>query len=332
MSKQSKNDTGFGGIITLLVMGIFIALKFLFSLFITILLTIFPVTLLFTFVVFELRRSRRSTELLQKDKERLGKLEWLASRIYDRLERIEEEGSHLKKNADASYHRGSKLGSRLNGEIERITPQFDAAILKIRDIRSQPIRNFNYNMKMESMRHALRVAMLLYVSTFGVVYFIDSINSRLLIDLGRESSLVNVSELGDNYYSAGIASASASATALGLVYLCGLLVRRQNAERLSLVEFGEPILHTIDEDDEVDEEINKNEETQTEEEIQEPWYKILDIEPDANKSEIINAWRMKIKINHPDLVAGLDIDFQALAENKAKKINAARQAGLDQLE
>jgi hypothetical protein len=257
MSRQPKKDTGFGGIITLLIMGIFIAIKFLFSLLITILLTVVPVTLLLAFIVFELRRSRRSTELSQKDNKRLGELEWLASRIYDRLERIEEEGSHLKKNADESYHRGSKLGSQLNGEIEQITPQFEAAILEIRDVRSQPIRNFNYNMKMESMRYALRAAMLLYVSTFGVVYFLDPTSFRPLIDLGRESSLVNVSEFGDKYYSAGIASASASATALALVYLCGLLVRRQNAERLSLVEFGEPILHTIEENDKIDEETTR---------------------------------------------------------------------------
>jgi hypothetical protein len=328
--KQSKQDAGFGGTITLFIIGIFVALKFLFSLLITILLTIVPVTLFLSYIIFEFRKSRRSTELSQKDNERLGELEAQASQIYDRLERIEEEGSHLKKNTDESYHRGSKLGSQLNSEIEQITLMFEAAMLEIRDVRSQPLRNFDYNNKIKSMRYALRVAALLYVSIFGVIYLIDPISVSPLMDLGRESSLVDLSEFGYNYYSAGIASASASATALVLIYLCGFLVRRQNPERLLLVEFGEPVLHTI-EDNDVDEETNKNEENRNEEENKEPWYLILGIKPDASKQEIINAWRIKIKINHPDLVAALDIDFQSLAEKKAKKINAARQAGLEQL-
>ena len=35
-----------------------------------------------------------------------------------RLSKIYEEGSHLKRNSDGTFHRGSKLGVRLNDEVD----------------------------------------------------------------------------------------------------------------------------------------------------------------------------------------------------------------------
>lgn len=61
---------------------------------------------------------------------------------------------------------------------------------------------------------------------------------------------------------------------------------------------------------------------------QQRWYQILNVAPTASAKEINASWREKIRLCHPDRVAELDADFQALAEEKAKAINAARAEGL----
>jgi len=58
------------------------------------------------------------------------------------------------------------------------------------------------------------------------------------------------------------------------------------------------------------------------------WNEILGVQPNASREEINAAWRAKLKKNHPDRVADLDPDFQALAEERAKMVNAAREEGL----
>lgn len=60
-------------------------------------------------------------------------------------------------------------------------------------------------------------------------------------------------------------------------------------------------------------------------------YETLGIAPSATKAEIDAAWHTKIKQMHPDLVARLDPDLQALAEKKTKHLNAAREEALRRL-
>lgn len=52
-------------------------------------------------------------------------------------------------------------------------------------------------------------------------------------------------------------------------------------------------------------------------------YGILGILPGATRHEITQAYRMKIKLYHPDKVAGLAPEFRELAEERSKIINAA---------
>jgi len=61
------------------------------------------------------------------------------------------------------------------------------------------------------------------------------------------------------------------------------------------------------------------------------WYKVLDLSPDATDDEIKVAHREKIKQCHPDLVygSGLGEQFKILAELESKKLNAAKEEGLN---
>ena len=59
------------------------------------------------------------------------------------------------------------------------------------------------------------------------------------------------------------------------------------------------------------------------------WYDTLGISPGASNNEINSAWRERMKKNHPDRVAELDVEFRELAERRAKMLNAAREEGLN---
>lgn len=57
------------------------------------------------------------------------------------------------------------------------------------------------------------------------------------------------------------------------------------------------------------------------------WYHVLEVSSGANLDDIKHAYKRKIRMYHPDKVAGLGPEFTAIAEAKAKEINEAyRQA------
>jgi hypothetical protein len=53
------------------------------------------------------------------------------------------------------------------------------------------------------------------------------------------------------------------------------------------------------------------------------YYAILGLKPGGSVEEIKRAYRRMMKINHPDLVAGLGRDLEELAEARSKEINEA---------
>ncbi|MES2890185.1 MAG: J domain-containing protein, partial [Pseudomonadota bacterium] len=57
------------------------------------------------------------------------------------------------------------------------------------------------------------------------------------------------------------------------------------------------------------------------------WYQVLDVGAGASLEEIRQAYQRKIRLYHPDKVAGLGPEFTAIAEAKAKVINEAYQQG-----
>lgn len=54
-----------------------------------------------------------------------------------------------------------------------------------------------------------------------------------------------------------------------------------------------------------------------------PWHDVLGVAPDATHDQIVSAYRARMSEYHPDKVANLGADIRALAEQKAKEINAA---------
>jgi DnaJ-domain-containing protein 1 len=53
------------------------------------------------------------------------------------------------------------------------------------------------------------------------------------------------------------------------------------------------------------------------------WHDVLGVSPDATHDQIVSAYRARMSEYHPDKVANLGPDIRALAELRAKEINAA---------
>lgn len=56
---------------------------------------------------------------------------------------------------------------------------------------------------------------------------------------------------------------------------------------------------------------------------QPPWHEVLGVSPDATQEQIVSAYRARMSEYHPDKAANLGPDIRALAEQRAKEINAA---------
>ncbi|WP_426286796.1 J domain-containing protein [Luteibacter sp. E-22] len=54
-----------------------------------------------------------------------------------------------------------------------------------------------------------------------------------------------------------------------------------------------------------------------------PWHEVLGVLPEATHEEIVAAYRTRMSQYHPDKVANMGEDIRALAERRAKEINAA---------
>ena len=58
------------------------------------------------------------------------------------------------------------------------------------------------------------------------------------------------------------------------------------------------------------------------------WFSVLEVSPSATIEEIKEAYKAKIKQNHPDRVHGMAPTFRELAEVETKKLNAAYEEAL----
>lgn len=58
------------------------------------------------------------------------------------------------------------------------------------------------------------------------------------------------------------------------------------------------------------------------------WHQVLEVTPSASPSEIRTAYRSLMSKYHPDKVASLGAELQALAERKSREIGAAYREGM----
>jgi DnaJ-domain-containing protein 1 len=297
--------------------------------------------LLVGLIYYEYWTIRKSPQYLSFTKEEADELSIIEEKlklIGLGLSEISEKGAHLKRNVDGTFHRGSKLGFVLNEKIEKfvdLEEQLQARAVQLRQALRERLDTWK---RIASLRFAFRLTTAVYALFIVLAYILNlsANSSSTRISLGN--FIVQHLVLGDpnrGLYGRTLLSALACA----VIFSLGYKVRRIWLEGVE--QFSSPESPDKDGNYEFDivETLNRWNEHRTDEKglskgelFTGSWYEILGVSSQASADEINAAWRVKMRRNHPDRVAGLDPEFRMLAEERSKRLNQAREEGLRRFE
>jgi hypothetical protein len=342
MAKKQNGDGGLGLIIVVLaVLGAAI---------LTAAIYIPPIALLLALLYFEFRapRTPKNFSLTDEEKHQLSEFERYLRAIAVNVHRIEEEGSELKQNLDGSYHRGSRLGMQLNKEKVELDALKGELIEREYAILKRSNTTFNEFARVLAFRFALRWTTVAYVLIVAILYALNPAFINSISKFVGQHVLIRISSIQESLYGSVLASALVSSILLWALYKISHRAMEAHAEALGacmgdfqnpardMSEFCDKHFEAIAESASryengtyYDYEESEDEEDDMEEEVPAEWHETLGVSPNASASEINAAWRQKLTRNHPDRVAELDPEFQALAEERTKRLNAAREEGLN---
>jgi Holliday junction DNA helicase RuvB P-loop domain len=253
--------------------------------------------------------------------------------IRDRLDEIEAEAKDrdLKVNLDGSYHRGSKLGMRLNEELEELS------------IEQPHLEERSYfvvvdaTMRAKYMRDALRGALPLYFVSWFLIYLVNP------------SLLHNVDQfvgMNSAVHSSALVASFVTAVFIPLAVIADVAI-------LDSPSLLHPVWVTHSDEVDHDEEHEKDKEEHDEdkdaneyarggsedwssdyqherEETERPreWFDILGVTPDASRSQIKVARDNLARIFHSDRFKSEREDVQRLADKKLAEVNVAYEEAL----
>jgi hypothetical protein len=297
--------------------------------------------LLIGLVYYEYRAIRASPQCMGFSKEEADELSTIEEKlklIGLGLSEISEKGARLKRNADGTFHRGSKLGTALNEKVERfvgLEEQLQARAFHVRQALHKRLETWK---RLASLRFAFRLTTVVYALFIFVAYTFNLSATGSATRNSFSNFMVQHLVLGDpnrGLYGTTLFSALACAGIFSLSYK----VRRlwlEGVEQFSSAE--SPDKDGYYDFDVVDTLSQWNEHRTGDKELSKgdsyagSWYEILGVSPQASADEINAAWRVKMRRNHPDRVADLDSEFRMLAEERSKRLNHAREEGLRRFE
>jgi hypothetical protein len=332
MTRRRKQDGG--------EIGLFLfVLAVLGAILLTAIVYATPIILFVSLLIYEIRAGVASRDfgLDRNEAAALSEAEGDLDTVRVRLFEIAEEGSHLKQNVDGMYHRGSRLGMALNAELEDLIPVEETLRMQIEEIRQKPLDRLDKWIRLASTQFALRTTVAGYLGVGFILYQLNPLWMREFSMRVGQYVLLHFLSAGDPLYGSGLVAALSAIALFPTLYF----IRRSMLERLTeearqrLLEIPEPESDADDLDADWEQEHGEaggERETIGNGDVRQqeaPWYEILGVPPTASPKEINAAWRELIKKSHPDRVADLDADFQALAEAKARVLNAARDEGLN---
>ncbi|MFB9984868.1 J domain-containing protein [Mesorhizobium kowhaii] len=299
-----------------------------------------PAFLIVAFVVYQLKAGTRRMVEEPGEPELLNLSaveEELAAKI-GRLDEIEEEAfdADLMTNADGSFHRGSRLGKRLNAEKESLQPR----VLELQgiagEIRAAPLASFQQWIHVTAIRSAIGRTLFVYVALFVGFYFLVAGPWKELGTFTAEHVLLHPGNMSDAVYGTAFLSGLSSTVVLFLVYrsrtasiLSAHAEVAQHWAEFALFEVSPT--REISDGEDYEDDASTRKHIDTSGDAKRAWHEVLGVSPRASADEINAAYRTKMMKNHPDKVAELDDEFRQLAESRAKMLNWARDEGLQVL-
>ena len=274
--------------------------------------------------------SLRRLESIELDRATL-----LYERVCTNLQEIHRLGEDFKGSLRGRYRHRAETRRQYGKELEDLTAYAHHLRAMIIRIRRRPLQRFRSWAHTVSSRFAFSYALALYVVILALllasVYYSEQTAWGEELTTNFETLLIWKSVHEHLLYANGIASGF-----VAIVTPVFYFVRRtgvhidEGAQIRLLKEFAstDPDRLFSRRQDSKPGESPPQEPTSEELPPDRRWFSVLEVSPSATLDEIKEAYKLKIKQNHPDRVHGMAPMFRDLAEDETKKLNAAYEEGL----
>lgn len=301
---------------------------------------IVPIALTLGVIIFEIRIVRTPKDFAYSSEEisNLSKIQEKLRHATARLAQIEEDGIHLWRNLDDSYDRRSRHGRQLNVEREKLIQYRDVLEDRFNEAAKRPIEAIDTWKRVVNMRDAFRWAAPTYTLSALALYQLSPdwmadwshfVESHVLLHLSGAPTAAYGSTFIGGLLGAAFFLITYSGRLISLNHSTEEMkdaLRDIGREQRDRASFSSSYFE--DDRSDADSQTSDEDEDEDEDEVPPPWYEILGVLPTASAQEINSAWRSRVIKCHPDKVSQLDPEFKALADQKIKALNAARDEGL----
>ena len=281
------------------------------------------------------RRIHADFSLRRLESIELDRATLLYERVCKNLQEIDRRGEDFKGSLRSRYRHRAEIRRQYGKELEDLTAYAHHLRAMIIRIRRRPLQRFRSWVHTMSSRYAFSYALALYGVILALllasVYYSETTAWGEELTTNFEMLLIWKPVHEHLLYANGIASGL-----VALVTPVFYFVRRtglcidEGAQIRLLKEFAST---------DPDRLISRRQDSKPDEgPPQEPpskelppdrsWFSVLEVSPFATLDEIKEAYKLKIKQNHPDRVHGMAPMFRDLAEDETKKLNAAHEEGL----
>ena len=273
--------------------------------------------------------SLRRLESIELDRATL-----LYERVCKNLQEIDRLAEDFKGSLHNRYRHRAEIRRQYGKELEDLTSYAHHLRTMIIRIRRRPLQRFRAWAHTVSSRAAFSYALAVYVVIlallFAPVYFSELQAWTEELTTNFETLLwKSVHEL--LLYANGIASGLAAGVTPVFYFgrRTGLHIEQRAQIRL-LKEFAstDPDRLIYRQQDSKPHDDPPQEPTSDELSPDRSWFSVLEVSRSATIDEIKEAYKLKIKQNHPDRVHGMAPMFRELAEDETKKLNAAYEEGV----
>jgi hypothetical protein len=265
----------------------------------------------------------------------LNRATLLYERVRNNLKEIDRLGVDCKGSLRSRYRHRAKIRLQYRNELDDLRAYAHHLRAIIIRIRGRPLQRFKSWARTVSSRSAFSYALALYVLILALllapVYLSEQ---RLLAEeltIKLETLLIWKAVREPLLYANAIASGLAAIVmpVLYLVRRAGLCIE-ERAQIRWLKEFAstDPGSLSYRQEDSKSHETPPQEPRPEELSTDRMWFLVLEVSPCATIEEIKEAYKAKIKQNHPDRVHGMAPTFRDLAEVETKKLNAAYEEAL----
>jgi hypothetical protein len=283
--------------------------------------------------IFAARRATSNFALHTLESIELSRATLLYEKAFIRLEEINRLIFDNTGSLRTQCHRREDLRRRYRKELEDVTAYASHLRATIVRIRSQPLQRFRARAHALGLRFAFIYALAIYGAMLslllGLIWFSGMPGRAELLTIKFETLLIGRAVREPLLYANAVASGIVILV-IPLLYLTrrvGLRIGERAQIRL-LKEFATPdpvwLFHS--------QRGRTTEESAPEQKTQQVpdtgWTLVLGVPRSATIDEIKDAYKLKVKQNHPDRVHGMADIFKSVAEAETKKLNAAYEEAM----